>query len=128
METKIVTATATEAIDTVERIATETGTAMEIESVTATGTGTATVAAATPIVVTEMEARGTERIGEVRGTEEMIALLSLNHRNVERAGGTTKGGEKKHIIRIICATNCSMMSLSPVLADSISEADTGTVL
>lgn len=58
----------------------------------------------------------------------MIALLSLNHRNVERAGGTTKGGGKKHIIRIICATNCSMMSLSPVLADSISEADTGTVL
>lgn len=107
METKIVTATATEAIDTVERIATETGTAMEIESVTATGTGTATVAAATPIVVTEMEARGTERIGEVRGrgetggvgrggTEEMIALLSLNHRNVERAGGTTKGGKKTH--------------------------------
>lgn len=125
MET-VTTATATGAIATAERIATETGIAMETEIVTATGTGTATAAAAaaaaTVKAVTEMEAGGTEMIGGVRGTgetggvgrggtEEMITLLSLNHRNVERAGGTTK---YKRINRIICATNCSMMSLSLV--------------
>lgn len=94
---------------------------MQTEIGTATGTGTATAAGATATVATEMEAGGTERIGGVRGTgetegvgrggtEEMIALLSLNHQNVERAGGTTKEKKKKSINRIICATNCSVMS------------------
>lgn len=124
MET-VTTATVTGAIDTAERIATETGIAMgtEIETATGTGTATAAAAAATVIVVTEMEAGGTEMIGGVRGTgetggvgrggTEMIALLSLNHQSVERAGGTTKNKTKKHISRI-CATNCSLMSLSLV--------------
>lgn len=124
MET-VTTATVTGAIDTAERIATETGIAMgtEIETATGTGTATAAAAAATVIVVTEMEAGGTEMIGGVRGTgetggvgrggTEMIALLSLNHQSVERAGGTTKKKKKKHISRI-CATNCSLMSLSLV--------------
>lgn len=97
------TAIATGTIDTVARIATETGivTGIEIEIVTATATVIATAAAATVTVVTEMEARGTEMIGgvigmgetggmEMGGTEEAIALLSLNHLNVERADGTTK--------------------------------------
>lgn len=113
MET-VTTATVTGAIDTVETIATETGIAMETEIETATETGTATAAAGTVIVVTETEAGGTEMIGGVRGTgetgetgetgatgatgavgmggTEMIALLSLNHQSVERAGGTTKKG------------------------------------
>lgn len=110
MET-VTTATVTGAIDTVETIATETGIAMETEIETAMGTGTATAAAGTVIVVTETEAGGTEMIGGVRGTgetgvtgetgetgavgmggTEMIALLSLNHQSVERAGGTTKKG------------------------------------
>lgn len=120
----VTTATATGATDTAEKIATETGIAMETETGTATGTVIATAAAATAKVATETEAGGTERIGGVRGTGEtggvgragtegMIALLSLNHQNVERAGGTTKE-KHKHIDRIICATNCSMTSLSVV--------------
>lgn len=119
MET-VTTATVTEVIVTAGRIATETGIAMETEIGTATGTGIGTAAAATAIVVTEMEAGGTERIGGVKGmgerggaqrgeTEEMIASLSLSHQNVERAGGTTK---EKRSSRIICGNNCSMMSLS----------------
>lgn len=121
MET-VTTATATGAIGTAEMIATETGIAMETEIGTATGTEIATAAAATAIVATEMEAKGTEKIGGVRGmgetggvgrggTEEMIVLPFLSHQNVERAGGTTK---EKHINRITCAPSCSMMSFSLV--------------
>lgn len=114
------TATVTGVTGTVVRIvtvteATEIG--METEIAIATGTGIATVAAATATAVMEMEAGGTEMIGGVTGmgetggvTEEMIALLSLNHQSVERAGGTTEE-KNKHISRIICATNCSMASL-----------------
>lgn len=108
MET-VTTGTVTGVIDTAEKIAMETGIAMETEIETATGTGTgiATAAAATVIVVTEMEG-GTEMIGGVRGTgetgetgevarggTEMIASLSLNHQSVERAGGTTKKKKQK---------------------------------
>lgn len=120
----VTTATATGAIATAERIVTVTGIAMETEIGTATGTGTATAAAATATAATEMAAAGTEMIGGVTGTgerggmgkggtEEMILLLFLNHQNVERAGGITKE-IKETISRIICATNCSMMSLSLV--------------
>ena len=100
METGIVV------VETETAIATETETAIatETEIVNVTGTGNAAaavVAAATARVATEMEAGGKEKIGGVRGTgetkgvgrggtEEMIALLSLNHQSVERAGGTTK--------------------------------------
>lgn len=117
MET-VTTATVTGAIDTVERIVTETGIAMGTEIETATGTGTATAAAAaaaaTVIVVTEMEAGGTEMIGGVRGTgetggvgrggKEMIALLSLNHQSVERAGGTTKKTKKNTSVEYVQPT------------------------
>lgn len=116
MET-VTTATVTGAIDTAERIATETGIAMGTEIETATGTGTATAAAAaaaTVIVVTEMEAGGTEMIGGVRGKgetggvgrggTEMIALLSLNHQSVERAGGTTKKKQKNTSVEYVQPT------------------------
>lgn len=115
MET-VTTATVTGAIDTAERIATETGIAMgtEIETATGTGTATAAAAAATVIVVTEMEAGGTEMIGGVRGRgetggvgrggTEMIALLSLNHQSVERAGGTTKKKQKNTSVEYVQPT------------------------
>ncbi len=110
MET-VTTATATGVTDTVERIATEIVIVTETEIGTATGIAIAAAAAATATVVMEMEAEGTEMTGGVKGmgeiggvgrggTEEMIALLSLNHQNVERAGGTTK---EKHISRIMCS-------------------------
>lgn len=101
-------ATVIEATGTAVMIAIVIETGMETEIATTTGTGIATVAAAvvvaavTVTAVTEMEAGGTEMIGEVTGTGEtrvverggteveMTALLSLNHQNVERAGGTTK--------------------------------------
>lgn len=97
------TGAATEAIGTAAMTVTETAITMETGSGTATATeiGIATVAAVTATVGTEKEAGETEmiggviRMGETGGagreeTEEMIALLSQNHQNVERAGGTTK--------------------------------------
>lgn len=95
MET-VTTATVKGVSAIVARIDTEIVIAMETEIVTATGTGIAIAAAVIVTVVTEMEAGGTEMtagvtgIVERGGTEEMIALLSLNHQNVERADGTTK--------------------------------------
>lgn len=83
--------TATEVIVTAERIATENAIVMETEIATDTGTVIATAVAVTATAVMATEAKGTERIGGVIGrVEEMIALLSLNLLNVERADGITK--------------------------------------
>lgn len=93
---------ATEATGTVATTVTETEIAMGTGIATATETAIATAVVVTATVVTEKEAGGIEMIvgvtgmGETRGagrggTEEMIALLSLNHQNAGRAGGTTKG-------------------------------------
>lgn len=126
----VTTAIVTEATATVGKSDTETKNVMETAIVTVTGRGIEIVAVAvaaaiatavtatavTVTAVTETEAGGKEMIGGVKGMgiEGMIALRSLKHPNVERAGGTT---EQENMRRIVRANTCHMTSLS-VLAES----------
>lgn len=125
----VTTAIVTEATATVGKSDTETKNVMETAIVTVTGRGIEIVAVAvaaaiatavtatavTVTAVTETEAGGKEMIGGVKGMgiEGMIALRSLKHPNVERAGGTTE----QENMRIVRANTCHMTSLS-VLAES----------